>query len=377
MVDLGLKMLLHDKVRLLTTVAGVAFAVTLVVVQVGLFAGILSNASVTIDRTDADMWVTSKAVPNVDFAHPFPESYVQRVRSVPGVARADGLIVAFMDISLPSGVQEQLLTYALEDFARWKLPWRIESGRVEDLRGGRYLFLDASAEKRLGPFAAGDYREVRKQRLKVIGRTNEAVSFTTTPIAFMDYSLAQELMPDFLGGRCCYILIKLEPGADREAVRREIARRLPHNDVHTRDDWGSRSRDYWVSSTGIGFNMFLTVFLGCLVGGVVVAQTLYTSTMEHLKEFGTVKAIGGSNADIYRILGRQALIAAVVGFALALVPPYAVQAALAASASTLKVLIAPSFLVSVFAGTIVMCLLAAGLSFRKVALIDPALVFRG
>ena len=61
--------------------------------------------------------------------------------------------------------------------------------------------------------------------------------------------------------------------------------------------------------------MYLTVFLGCLVGVVVVAQTLYTSTMEHIKEFGTVKAIGGCNADIYRILGEQASIAAVVGFA--------------------------------------------------------------
>lgn len=377
MVDLGMKMLLHDKIRLLTTVAGVAFAVTLVVVQVGLFAGILSNASVTIENMDADLWVTSKAVPNVDFAHPFPETYVQRVRSVPGVARADGLIVAFMDISLPTGVQEQLLTYALEDFARWKFPWNVEAGRTHDLRGGKYIFLDASGEKRLGAFAVGDYREVRGQRVKIMGRTHEAVSFTTTPLAFMDYGLAQQLMPDFLGGRCCYILVKLAPGADKEAARREIARRLPHNDVHSRDDWAVRSRSYWVASTGIGFNMFLTVFLGCLVGGVVVAQTLYTSTMEHLKEFGTVKAIGGSNADIYKILGRQALIAAVVGFALGLIPPYAVQAGLVASASTLKVLIPPSFLVSVFAGTVVMCLLAAMLSFRKVASIDPALVFRG
>ena len=53
--------------------------------------------------------------------------------------------------------------------------------------------------------------------------------------------------------------------------------------------------------------MYLTVFLGCLVGVVVVAQTLYTSTMEHLKEFGTVKAIGGGNLDIYRILGQAGL----------------------------------------------------------------------
>ena len=80
---------------------------------------------------------------------------------------------------------------------------------------------------------------------------------------------------------------------------------------------GARARGrYWVVSTGLGMNMGITVFLGILVGIVVVAQTLYTSAVEHVKEFGTVKAIGGSNWDIYRILGEQALIAAVVGFVL-------------------------------------------------------------
>src|SRR5512135_1479656 len=92
MVDLARKILLHDKVRFLITVSGVAFAVTLVFVQVGLFEGLLSNASVTIERIDADLWVTARNTPNVDFSNTFPETYVQRVRSVPGVARADNLI---------------------------------------------------------------------------------------------------------------------------------------------------------------------------------------------------------------------------------------------------------------------------------------------
>ena len=105
-----------------------------------------------------------------------------------------------------------------------------------------------------------------------------------------------------------------------EAVRRDIRHRLPYNDVHTRDAWAEKSSRYWVENTGLGFNMVMTIFLGCLVGVVIVAQTLYTSTMEHLREFGTVKAIGGSNADIYRILTRQALIAAVTGFILGVIP---------------------------------------------------------
>jgi putative ABC transport system permease protein len=375
MVDLALKTLLYDRVRFAITVAGVAFAVSLVIIQGGLFLGILSNASVTIEHIDADLWVTSRGTPNVDFAQGFPDTRVQRVRSVPGVARADNLIVAFMNVALPTGAREGTLVYALEDFARWNIPWSVESGSLAELRRGPYIIIDASATRRFGPFAVGDYREILGHRLKIIGLTRDALSFTTTPLSFMDFARAQALSATDLSGQTTYILAKVAPGADTAAVRAEIARRLPFNDVYTRREWADRSRTYWLVSTGLGLNMFVTVFLGCLVGIVVVAQTLYASTMDHIKEFGVVKAIGGSNADIYRLLGEQAVIAAVVGFALGAAPSFAVQPLI--TRLGLKLIIPPASVAVVFAGTIVFCLAAALISFRKVATIDPALVFRG
>ncbi|HTO75357.1 MAG TPA: ABC transporter permease [Thermoanaerobaculia bacterium] len=374
MVDLATKSLLHDKLRFAITVSGVAFAVALVFVQVGLFLGILDNASVTIEHADADLWITSKNTPNVDFAHTFPESAVQRVRSVPGIARADNLIVWYMTLALPSGAQEASLVYALDDFRRWNIPWNVEQGNLTDLGRGQYVFLDASAEKRFGPFSVGEYREYLGQRMKIVGRSRDALSFSTTPISFMDFSRAQKLSYQSLANKTTYVLVKLAPSADLETVRAEIRRRLPYNDVYTKTEWAKRSRAYWVESTGLGLNMILTVFLGCLVGVVVVAQTLYTSTMEHIKEFGTVKAIGGGNGDIYRILGKQASIAAVIGFLLGAAMSYAMRPAIAKI--SLKLIIPPSLALAVFAGAVVLCLAAAMISFRKVASIDPALVFR-
>jgi putative ABC transport system permease protein len=374
MVQLAFKNIVHDRLRSAMTLAGVAFAVTLVFVQVGLFLGLLHNASVTIENLDADLWVTSRNTPNVDFAHAFPETRVQRVRSIPGVERADNLVVAFLNVALPDGAEEGLLVYGLEDFTRWNIPWKVEGGRVEDLRRGDYLMLDASAERRYGPFAVGDYREVSSRRLKIIGRTHEALSFTTTPIGFLDIRLAQELAGSRMQGKATYLLVRMAPGADVAAVKAEIQRRLPFNDVYTRQEWSDRSRGYWVSSTGIGLNMYITVFLGCLVGIVVVAQTLYTSTLEHLREFGTVKAIGGSNRDIYSILGTQAVIAAVVGFLLG--AGNALLLAPVMAKIRLRLILPPELWIAVFVGTLVLCLVASMVSFRKVAKIDPALVFR-
>jgi putative ABC transport system permease protein len=374
MVDLALKSLLHDKLRFAITVAGVAFAVTLIFVQFGLFFGLLDNASLVIEHTDADLWVTSRNTPNIDFAQQFPETHVNRVRSIPGVERADNLIVTFMNVALPTGAQETTEIYALEDFARWGIPWHIESGDINNLRRGPYVFFDASAVRRFGEFNVGDYREVLDRRLRIIGKTRDALSFTTTPITFMDYRLAQSMQPSLLKGKTSYMLVKLKPGVDREAVRKEMQRRLPYNDVHTSEAWAKQSRDYWIKSTGIGLNMFVTIFLGGLVGVVIVAQTLYSSTMEHLKEFGTVKAIGGSNMDIYRILGKQALIAAIVGYIIGLAMSWSLSPAMGGLG--LK-LIMPMWLhIAIFIGTIVLCLGAAAVSFHKVASIDPALVFR-
>ena len=373
MVSLARKNLFHDRLRFVITVAGVAFAVTLVLVQVGLFMGLLDKATVTIRNASADLWVTSRNTPNVDFAHTFPETAALRARSVPGVERADNLIVAFMNIQLPNGATEGSLVYALEDFAPWNLPWAVTAGSAFDLKRGYSVLMDRSAELRYGRFAVGDYREIQGRRFRVAGTTDEAASFTTTPIVFMDYRNAQELQEQ-LRGNTTYVLVKLAPGANRAAVQRELARRLPYNDVFTREEWAQRSRDYWVKSTGLGMSMGVTVFLGILVGIVIVAQTLYTSAVEHIKEFGTVKAIGGSNLDIYRILGEQALIAAVVGFALGAAFSFVARPIMASI--HLNVLISPGFTAVVFAGTVLMCLGSALFSFRRVAGIDPALVFR-
>jgi len=373
-VDLATKSLLHDRLRFMITVIGVAFAVTLVFVQVGLFLGLMDNASLTIEQIDADLWVTSHNTPNVDFAHAFPETYVKRVRSVPGIARADNLIVWFMNVNLPNGAVEGTEVYALEDFGAWNFPHGVIEGDLSDLRRGPYMVLDDSAKKRWGGFTVNDYREVLGRRLKIIGRTIDAKSFTTTPLTFMDLRLAQSLNESDLRGNTTYILVKLAPGANADAVRAEIQRRLPYNDIYTKAEWAKRSRSYWIDSTGLGLNMYITVFLGCLVGIVVVAQTLYTSTMEHIREFGTVKAIGGGNRDIYAILGKQAAIAAVAGFALGALQAFALRPVMAKI--DLKLIIPTELYVLVLIGAIVLCLSAAMISFRKVASIDPALVFR-
>lgn len=267
------------------------------------------------------------------------------------------------------------MIYGLRDFTRWNLPWKVLEGNPEDLRRGRFVMLDDSATRRFGPFAVGDHREFSGHRLEVIGRTAEARSFTTSPIAFLDYRLAQSLSPGELDRKTTYVVVKLEAGASPSSVAEEIQKRLPYHDVHTRARWSQLSRDYWVESTGLGLTMFLTVALGCLVGVIVVAQTLYTSTTEHLAEFATVKAIGGRDRDIYGVILEQASIAAIVGYALGTGATLSLVPLLARI--DMPLVIRPDLAATIFLGTLGFCWLASAWSFRRIGRLDPAIVFRG
>lgn len=374
MVDLARKILFYDRLRFLITVAGVGFAVTLVLAQTGLFLGLMDNAASAVDHMDADIWVAAKNTPNIDFARAFPDTYVEQVRAIDGVERADNLIVWFLRMALPSGAQEGMEVYAMEHFGAWNLPWQISEGHTDDLARGGYCMLDDSAVRRCGPFHTGEYREFVGRRLKIIARSHDALSFTTAPMAFMDLRVAQSLTPE-LRGQTTYIVVKLAPGADQDRVVSEIQARLPYVDVHTRGEWSNMSRTYWIKNVGLGINLLTSVFLGCLIAVMVVAQNLYTSTMEHVKEFGTVKAIGGANADIYRILGKQAMFSALFGFWAGTGLALCLRVLLARMAD-LKMLLPPVLWSATFAGTIGLCLAAALISFRKVSRLDPALVFR-
>jgi putative ABC transport system permease protein len=152
------------------------------------------------------------------------------------------------------------------------------------------------------------------------------------------------------------------------------AREIRDVDVHTRDAYSRKTRLYWTWETGIGVGFSLTALMAIVVGMVVVGQTIYSATVEHLREFGTLKAIGAANRDVYRIVIEQALINAVLGYALGLA---ITQVVIRGFGLTGLVMIVPAALVvAVFGITLVMCLSASVISVRKAVSVDPLVVFK-
>ena len=108
--NIAFKTLLSDRGKLLAGLIGVVFSIVLVNIQGGLFSGLMSKATLLVDRGNADIWVGNKGMHNVDFAHDIPERWVHRIRSIPGVEEAEPIRISFSEMMLPSGEYESVLS---------------------------------------------------------------------------------------------------------------------------------------------------------------------------------------------------------------------------------------------------------------------------
>jgi putative ABC transport system permease protein len=173
--------------------------------------------------------------------------------------------------------------------------------------------------------------------------------------------------------KATYFLLRLAPKADVESVRSRLRTILSDSEVLTPSEFRNRSRSFWLFGTGAGAALFAGALLGIIVGTVIVAQTLYSSTKDHLTEFATLRAIGSSSRYIHKVIICQALLSAVIGFCIAAGIGLIIVDATAESA--LPVLMTPLLTVGLFMLTVVMCVVSATFAIVQVIRIDPAVVF--
>lgn len=374
---LGVRNLLHDRVRFLITLAGITVAILLVFMQGGMYLGFMSNASGMIDHTTADVWIVSRNSPNFDWSRPFPERYINKVRSTPGVLKAKTLIFAWAFMRRADGGTDQVevIGFHPSEERGWGEPWGFIAGGIESVLGGAYMIIDESARDRFGRLELGDHVEIMEQDVRIAGMTRGIRSMSTAPYAFVSYETAKKLA-SYIGERnTVFILAKAEPGVTAQELKRRLAERLPRVDVLTREEYSRRTRRYWTIQTGMGFGFLMMTLLAAIVGFAIVGQTIYAATMERLREYATLKALGATDAEIRSILWVQAALSAACGYLLGVALVW--WGARFVERMGLTVVIPPSMYVAVIALDVVICLTASAVSVKKALSLDPAMVFRG
>ncbi len=374
MPPLAQRNLFHDKVRLTVTLTGIVFSVVLIVVQLGLFLGFTTATSNLIDHSGADLWITSKNVPYVEQGVAFSERKLNQVRAVPGVADAQKIIAHWTQWKRHDGGEESVQIVGINVDDPLERPWNLVEGRVEDLKSPDAIILDELYKQKLGVTRVGEVFEIGGYRARVVGFTRGIRSFTTSPYVFTSFKNAQDYT-NLREDKTLFILVKVASGADLQQVRRDLLDHVKDVEVFTTGEFSHMTTFYWMFTTGAGVAVLIAAVLGLVVGFVVVAQTIYATTMDHIREFGTLKAMGAPNSYVYKVIMKQAAISAVIGYVLGMiVSVFVVQGSQKGGAA---ILMPAPMAVGMFFLTLFMCIGAALVSINKVTRIDPAMVFKG
>jgi putative ABC transport system permease protein len=251
-------------------------------------------------------------------------------------------------------------------------PWNIVEGDLSALGARDAVIVDKSYLGDLGLNGMGDTAQIGSSRVRIAGLTEGIRSFTVTPYVFTTLTRARGLL-EMPADNVTYVLVKLEPGANAEAVRNELRAKVPDDEVLTKAEFHDRSLNHWLFATGAGVALIGGAILGLVVGTVIVAQTLYSSTKDHINEFATLRALGSSSGYIHRVILAQAALSAVLGYALGMV--IALSVVYLSEATPLPIIMTPGLATLLLGLTIAMCAISALSAIGKVMRIDPAVVF--
>ncbi len=365
----------HDPIRLAATIIGIVFSVLLMGMQMGLLLYFIHTTATLVDHARADIWVAANGVNTVDLSTPLSQRWRYHAMAVPGVQKAESYIVDLAFWKRGNGTRESVILVGVDPDATMGQPWAMVPGTTaaDALSVPDGVIIDRMYMEKLGVSKLGDMFEINDRRVRVAGFTQGIRTFTQSPYVFTTLTRARELARR-AQDHIAYVLIRLEPGADAPKVLADLRERLIDCDVLMAPDISARSSNYWLFSTGAGMSLIMSGLLGLLVGGVVVAQTLYASTMDRLPQYSTIRAMGGPTSYLVRIVLVQAGLSGLIGYAIGIVCVYGLVFALRDASAAPEL----PFRLAIFIAfvTLLTCLIASIVSMTKVNRIDPTRVFR-
>ena len=369
---IGVRMMFHDKLKLVGTLFGVVFAVVLGNFQVGTFMSLLFKNRMFVENAQVDVWVTPPGTRQFQGGTPLNDSQLNRARTVPGVAWAEPLIVQAVQLKLPNGGSEpvSLVGTRAPRFAGG--PWNLVAGDADALlQPDGVIFEDAEREK-FGGLNLGSVRELGGHHVQAVGFTWGLLPFAPA-YAFAEQTLVREITKQPVD-KHTFLVVGAAPGVSKTELRERLQLALPDTRVMTRDEYLSEILKYIVFATQIGFSFGTSTFMGLLVGLITVALSMFSSVVDNMRQFGTLKAIGATMGDLARLLFVQAMVYAVVGSLIGL----GMMSALVQGIRNPQLTpILPGVSVAITFGLMIgVCLVASVLALFRLRQLEPAMVFR-
>jgi putative ABC transport system permease protein len=372
----------HSRARLVGSLAGVAFAVVLMFVEMGFLNGLFDNHTRFVDRLNADLLLVHADKEAVLPAQPFPRRRLFQVRGQPGVAAVYGLRLEEMHAFLKNdrdGRQYPILVIGFDPAEPVFLIPEVTAAAAR-LSVADTLLIDSRAKDFYGDRLEGLEAEMAGRRMRIVGTFPLGPDFRVDGTALVGERTFLNLFPDprtaeTVPDRVEFGLVKLARGADFRETRRALESVLPEDvRVLTKAEFSDRIRGYWGASKPVGYVFGTGMVVGFLIGVTICYQILYTGILDHLPQYATIKAIGYDDRYLVRMVVEEALYLGAGGF----LPGLLLSAAIYASLQAYTAVPMDLTLLrvgSVFVLTLAMCVVSALIAVRKAIQADPADVF--
>lgn len=382
---IALKMLTGDRAKYVAIVFGLTCAALLVTQEAAIFLGYMTRTYAFIDDTRlADIWVANPELEFTDDAKRLPDTTLLRARGVGGVEWAEPMFKGVLNVRMTNGHEQACSIVGVDDATLTGGPPQMVEGKVEDLRGDNAVVIDQSeAATRFARLAAngktkiplkvGDTLEINDHRVSVVGFCRITRPFFWQPVIYSTYSLALTISPQ-QRRMLTFVLVRAKPGVNLAALCDRL-RAATGQAAYTANEFRNLTAAYVVKQTGIAVNFGIVVVLGLVIGMAIAGQTFYSFTLENLKYFGMLKAMGASDARLLGMILLQALVAGGLGYGIGVGAAGLFGMMIGGTGLSFYL---PWQLLAFSGGCVVLaCLAPALLSARKVQRLEPAVVFKG
>lgn len=380
MILLALKMLIGNKASFIGIIFGIFLATLLISQQSAIFLGLVSRSyRFVTDIPAPNLWVMDAHTESNDRVRGMPAGYLDIVRGTPGIEWADPINIATVPVTTESGIFSISTLYGVDDATLMGAPQHIVEGDVQGLRREGGVIIDIySAQDSLAktlpdgskaPLTVDSVLEINNKRAVVVAIAKTTQDFYPLPIVYAANSEFHKFFPT-TDHRIGFIIAKTAAEASPEEVIKKI-QSYPGVIALTDEQFQSRIIDSFLK-TGILINFGLSVGLGLIIGFSIAGQIFYIMTVQNLMYYALIKALGGSKKMILQMISIQAALVGIIGFTLGIA--VTLLWGIAIRETTLAFLFPWQLLV--FTGIIVLiiCLVTAAFSIRKVFHVDPKIL---
>lgn len=368
----GFRILTHDRSTTAGSVLGVVAIVFLVGQQLAIMFGLFTYMSVLVDHSGADIWVLTKDVDEVNSSGSLPVRYVDRIAGLREVEWVEPLILGGGSFRSREGKYQPVQMVGLPRPRLENGPWRFDEGSLQVLLDSEGATVDSLDLKVLGYPGLFEFYEVSGRRIRISALTRNIRGFGGT-IIFTNIEKAREVS-GIPPGRCSHIILKVRPESDIAAVASAIRTLLPTTTVLASPQLAASTRLFYILNTGIGSSFGFSVIIGALVGVVIITLTMYTSVLNHRRDYAVLQAMGARKRDILVVVFWQALIIGLIGVFVGFL---FLAGFIAGTRDSQLPTNMPLWFPPLHAAiTLVLCLLGSTYAMRKAVKVEPASVFR-